>query len=173
MHILFQKEEKKKLVETEDFLDSNSYPQKMVNVVIDTLQTFIIEYLKEHKRFYHTNKGFVKALHEILIRKFPNGANHKHLLTADERDTNFFPWEELFDFPEFKENEIVRDAKQTLIDTFQGIKLRTITLALLRRLIDENGLFNVRFRHLITKVYEKTPSEEIKVRGRFYLSINS
>ncbi|XP_063680621.1 LOW QUALITY PROTEIN: E3 ubiquitin-protein ligase rnf213-alpha-like [Bolinopsis microptera] len=154
-------EDKKKLIEDDSFLDEVKVPQKMINVMIDTLQSFIIIYLKDNQRFYNSSKGFIKALREILLRKFPTGVNYSHLLVSDTNSTNYFPWEMIFELSEFKNNDVVKDAKETLKDSYEDIRSRDMTLQILEKLIDENSQINNRFQFLVTKVV-KVPATDIK-----------
>ena len=133
----------------------------MINVMIDTLQSFIIHYLQE-KKFYHSTRGFVKALKEILLRKFPGGVMYSHLLVSDPHSTNYFPWETIFEFTEFKDNDIVKDAKDTLRDSFERIHSRDVSLQILQQLVDENSRINGRFQFLVSKVV-KAPTKDVKV----------
>jgi len=93
---LFQTADKKKLLEHKDFLDEEVVPQKMVNVIIDTIQCYVISYLQDNRSYVSSSKGFEKILKEILLRKFPVGVTHTHLL-ANVNDTHYFPWEGIFD----------------------------------------------------------------------------
>jgi hypothetical protein len=134
----------------------------MINVMIDTLQSFIIVYLKDNQRFYHSSKGFVKALREILLRKFPGGVKLNHLLVSDPNLSDYFPWETIFELSDFKDNDIVKDAKGTLKDCFEKVQSKDVTLQILRQLVDDNSQINSRFQFLVTKVV-KVPVKEVKV----------
>ena len=68
----------------------------MVNIIIDTIQTFVVNYLSR-RRIYTYTYGFEKVLKEILIRKIPGGVTHTHLLATVADSTNYFPWEGIFD----------------------------------------------------------------------------
>ena len=154
------------MVESDDFLDEAKFPIKMVKIIIDNIQSFVIQYLKQNQQIYRhfTTKGFVKALSEILLRKFPSGVNHKHLLTTNQHDPSFFPWEELFQISDFKDNEIVIDARKLLHDTYVAINDKNIKLILLMKLIDtDNNRFSSRFCDLMSKVSKKKKFDEIKV----------
>ena len=135
--------------------------------MIDTLQSFIITYLKE-KRYFSSSKGFIKALREILLRKFPTGVNFSHLLVSDPNSTNYFPWEMIFELSDFKNNDVVKDAKETLKDSYEKIRSRDVTLQILEVLIDDSSQINNRYQFLVTEVV-KAPKTEIKV----YLELNS
>ena len=131
--------------------------------MIDTLQSFIILYLKENQRFYNSSIGFVKALKEILLRKFPGGGvKYSHLLVSDPNSTNYFPWETIFDLPDFKDNEIVKDAREMLRGNFEHIQSRDVSLQILQQLVDENNQVNGRFQFLVSKVV-KAPAKDVKV----------
>ena len=161
VYLFSQEDEKKILVEDDLFLDEQIVPQKMINIMIETLQIFIISYLKDNQRSFRSTKGFVRALKEILLRKFPHGVKHSHLLVSDPSSPNFFPWETIFDLSDFKDNEIVKDAKVMLKNTYEDLRSRDVTLKLLQTLMDENRINN-RFQFLVEKVV-KTNAKELKV----------
>ena len=160
--LLFQDDEKTKLIKEDSFLDAEKVPQKMITAMISSLQSFIIRYIKDNQRFYNYSPGFVKALKEILIRKFGHGIRHSHLLISDPNEDSYFPWETIFDLTDFKDNDLVKDAKGLLKDTFDSIRSRETTLLTLQKLVDESNSINERFQFLVSKAV-KVPITEIKV----------
>ena len=162
-NLFFHKDdEKKKLIEDDSFLDEEKVPQKMINVMIETLQSYIIMYLKDNQRFYHSSRGFTKALKEILLRKFPTGVKYSHLLVSDTNSTTYFPWEMIFELSDFKDNDIVKDAKGFLKDSYEKVRSRDVSLQILSQLVDENSHINVRYQFLVTKVV-KVDEKDVKV----------
>ena len=160
--LLFQDDEKTKLIKEDSFLDAEKVPQKMITAMISSLQSFIIRYIKDNQRFYNYSPGFAKALKEILIRKFGHGIRHSHLLISDPNEDSYFPWETIFDLTDFKDNDLVKDAKGLLKDTFDSIRSRETTLLTLQKLVDESNRINERFQFLVSKAV-KVPITEIKV----------
>ena len=134
----------------------------MINALISSLQSFIIRYIKDNQRLYNYSEGFVRALKEILIRKFGHGVRHIHLLISDPNSDSYFPWETLFDLSAFKDNDLVKDAKGLLKDTFDSIQSRELSLQMLRILVDDSNKINERFQFLVSKAV-KVPTTEIKV----------
>ena len=138
----------------------------MINVMIDTLQSFIILYIKNN-RFYNSY-GFVKALKEILVRKFgPAGIQYSNLLVTDPNVAGYFPWETIFDLSAFKDNEYVKDAKGLLKETFEKLRYRELPLKTLQMLIDDSNRINARLQFLVSKVV-KVPMSELQVCGTFW-----
>ena len=95
---LSQKSTKNDLLNKKDFLDEKEVPRKMVNIIIDSLQTYVIEYLQSHSthNLLNNSRSFERILSEILLRKFLFGVNHSHFLAGDQ-EQNYFPWEGIFD----------------------------------------------------------------------------
>ena len=136
----------------------------MIDAMISSLQSFIIMYIKDNQsKFYNFSEGFVKALKEILIRKFgPAGIQYSHLLVSDHNVAGYFPWETIFDLSAFKDNEYVKDAKGLLKDSFENLRSRELTLQTLQMLVDDSNRINARFQFLVSKVV-KVPTSEVKV----------
>ena len=132
----------------------------MINVMIETLQGFIIVYLKDNQKSrFRSTKGFVKALKEILLRKFPHpGVRHNHFLVSDPGLSDYFPWETIFDLSDFQDNHIVRDAKDLLRETYKDLWSRDVSLELLKKLMGQNRI-NERFQFLVEKVVETNTTE--------------
>jgi len=68
----------------------------------------------------------------------------------------------IFELPDFKNNDVVKDAKETLKDSYEKIRSRDVTLQILEVLIDDSSQINNRFQFLVSEVV-KAPKTDIKV----------